>query len=479
MSEKKTLTFSVIWKFFERASVQIINLVTQIVLARLIGPEHFGSLSLIVVIYNLADIFLQKGFSSSIIRKKEVSKADLDSTFIVSMLLSVILYISMFLFAPVIGKFYNNEALVNSLRVLSINLLIAPFYCVGNAILIRDMQFRTIFYRGLFAALISGGTGILLAFQGFGLWALVAQMLVNQFVITFFIIFKTKWLPGTCFSYASFKEVFSFGKNILLTEFLLNLVESLRMLVIGKEYSETDLAYYDRGQVYPATLMRAINGTLFSTLLPHLSKLQNDKKKLVTEYVRLTYLSLFFIVPVYFGFAAVAKEIVLLLLSEKWLPSVPYIPIFCVYQAIFPYQITGKIVVYAVGNSKKILRIEIVKSIISFLLMVVAMHLGVIYIALSLIVVRIISDLLYLLSAEKEIETKIHLLLLTWKPFAAATLMYFAVSAIGLLKLSTIFILVIKLILGLITYTVVFYLLDRELIRSLLKNGKSLIKNKQ
>lgn len=478
MLEKKSLVTSVIWKFFERGSVQIINLITQIVLARILAPELFGSLSLIIVIYNLADLFVQKGFSSSLIRKKKISKYDLDTTFLISILLSIILYVSMFLLAPVIASFYNNYSLINPLRILMINLLLAPFYCVGNALLIRDLQFKTIFYRGLFSAIISGGFGIFIALNGFGLWSLVIQVVLNQVVNTLFVILKVKWRPGTNFSYEAFKDVFSFGKNVLLTEFLLYFVENVRTMVIGKQYSSTELAYYDRGQVYPATLMRAINDTIFSTLLPHLSKHQSNKSKLISEYIRLTYFALVIVVPLFFGFAAVASELVEIILTDEWLPSVPYIVIFCLYQAIFPYQITGKVVVYATGNSKKVLHIEVIKSIISLLLMLFTMNFGVIYIAISLIFVRLISDILYSRSVENEFDVKINIFRHTWKPFIAAAIMYVAVNLVGYLNISILLILIIKVFVGIITYISIIYVLDPELIGSI-KKGANIINNKR
>lgn len=475
MSDSKLLN-SIIWKFFERASVQIINMITQIILARILAPEQFGSLSLIIVIYNLIDLFVQKGFSSSLIRKKDVTKYDLDSTFLVSFTLSIILYVLMFYFAPVIGNFYDNNLLVNPLRVLMVNLLFSPLYCIGNAILIRQSEFKTIFYRGLFASIISGGLGIYLAIQGFGLWALVSQVVLNQITITIFIYTKVNWKPGTNFSYQAFKEVFSFGKNIVLTEFLLYFVENIRTIIIGKKYSRTELAYYDRGQVYPATLMRAINDTIFSTLLPHLSRYQDDKSKIISEYIQLTYLSLFLVVPIFIGFASIANEVVIVLLTDTWLPTVPFIQIFCVYQAIFPYQITGKIAIYAIGNSKSVFYIEILKSMFSLILMLLTMNYGVHSIAISLIFVRLISDYLYSKMVERIIDEKVNIIKYTWKPFLGALVMFFAINIVNYFDFKVLLSLAIKIIVGFTTYVIIYYFIDKELMENIAKNVNKLLK---
>ena len=345
--------------------------------------------------------------------------------------------------------------------------------------MIRESEFRTIFYRGLYASVISGGVGVFLAVQGLGLWSLVIQVVVNQITMTLFVMLKVKWKPGTHFSYQAFKEIFSFGKNILLTEFLLYSVESIRTIVIGKKYSRADLAFYDRGQVYPATLMRAINDTIFSTLLPHLARHQNDKSKIISEYIKLTNISLFFIVPIYFGFASVANEFVMLVLTERWLPSVQYIQIFSFYQAIFPYQITGKVFVYAIGNSRKILSIEIVKSVASLILLLLTMSFGVPFIAISLIFVRLLSDILYSRTVETETGIKINIIRHTWKPFFAATIMYCTVAIVNNFNLVILHQLVLKIVIGIFAYLSVYYLIDRDLLKRLIKDWLKLIKSKK
>lgn len=466
---KNKLISSFGWKFSERFLVQVINLVIQIFLARLIAPQHFGNLSLLVVIYNIADIFVQKGLSSSLIRKSEVKETDLNTTFWVSFAVAAVLYIAAFFLAPSFGAFFGETALINPLRVLLLNLLIAPMYCVCNAILVRNMEFKTVFVCGVMSSVISGIIGIAMAYKGFGLWALVAQTVSHQAVLLIAVQIKLRWKPGFSMSKDSFKEIFEFGKNVLITELMLSLVESLRSLLIGKKYSEEDLAYYDRGQIYPATLMRAVNDTLFSILLPYFSKEKDSNETLIKKFHMCMYYTFLVLAPVFLGFACVGKEFVLIFLTDKWLPAVNYITIFCIYQVIFPVQIICKILLYAKGNSKIVLKSEIVKSVLSFTLMIIAMFLGVEYIAASLIIVRLTSDCLYYIAARKEMAQGLNIFRDIWRPAVASAIMIASVSVVNLLELSVWYSFVLKLFVGVISYSVSVIVLDRTLIKTFLK----------
>lgn len=464
--ENKALGVSVLWKLLERASVQIITLATQIVLARIIAPEKFGSLSIIVVFYNIADLLVQKGFGSALIRKKNITQADIDSVTVVSSIVAFMSFVVILLGAPLVGVIYHDESIVNPLRALSVNLLISPLYCVYNSMLIRNMRFKVIFYRGLAASIISGVLGISLAYLGFEVWALVAQMVANQIVITVMMIKAEKVQIRFRFDKEAFKEVFGFGRNVLLTELLLTLVENLRTLLIGKKYSTADLAYYDRGQIYPATLMRAVNDTLFSTLLPHLSKNQDKLDEIRRQFIRLAYILCLIIMPIFIGLASVSNEVILLLLGEKWSFAIIYMEIFCLYQALFPYQIISKATLYAIGVSERVLRLEIIKAVFSLCLMIISLYFGVIYVAASLIIVRVFSDVLYVLSVEKSIGCT-HMIGNTWKPILASILMFSIVYSLRVLALPIYISLFVKIIAGVVSYSAFIMLFDKELAHSI------------
>lgn len=470
--ETSRLAFNMIWKFFERAGVQIINLLFQIFLARLISPEKFGDLAIIIVFYNFIDLFIQVGFSSSLIRKKELTDADRDTVFLVSCLFSLLGYGILFFIAPWIGNFYNNFNIITPLRVVGVTLFFSPLFCVGNAILIRGMKFKAIFVRGILSSIISGIFGLYLALKGYEIWALVAQIILNQFVLTGVMCLYTRYYGGFLFSRKSLIEILSFGKNVLATELMLYGVESIRSLMVGKYYNEKTLAFYDRGQLYPSTLMRAINDTLFSTLLPFFSKKQNDDCGLADSFQKVLYISTIIIFPVFTLMLVSSKEIIIFLLSDVWLESVVFMQIFCIYQIFFPYQIVSKAVLYAKGASNGIFKLEMVRSIFSLLLLVYTIKFGVLYVACSLIVVRIFSGILYvsLLKISLKKYFKLNMLMHTVKPFIASLVMAIIIYFINLSSECILLTLVIKSILGITSYVVLLLIMDFRGIVNLIKS---------
>lgn len=464
-----SLKSSVIWKFLERTSVQIISIVVQIVLARLIDPSQFGVLAILLVLYNLLDIFVQKGFGSALIRKKELSKSDIDTTFWCSLGIAILGIIIVFLISPFIAVVYDDSSLIWPLRCLSLCLIVSPFYCVYNSILVRRMEFKVIFIRGLLSSVLSGALGIIMALEGFGIWALIAQIVANHLLLALIMAIGVKEKIGFSVTLTSFKDVFSFGKNILMTEVLLYSVESLRTMFIGKVYTPKDLAFYDRGQIYPNTLMNALNDTFFSTLLPHFSKDQDNINVVKARYSSITRLLIFITVPIFFGFACISKEFVMLLLTEKWIDAVPFLIVFCIYQTIFPYQITSKVVLYALGDSTRVLRIEVYKSVLSMLLMFAALPFSPLLVAISLIFVRAYSCTAYTISLKRYFDIW-NTVRSSFRPFLSSIIMFLCVYNLKLDSLNLLASIMIKIVVGVVIYVMIELIMDRKYVMSLMNS---------
>ena len=475
--KSQSLTKSVLWKLLERSSVQAIGLLVQIVLARLIAPSQFGSLAIIMVFYNFFDIFVQKGFSSALIRKKELSKKDTDTTFWVSLFIALAASVIIIILAPLVASFYKDPSLTVPLRVMALALLISPIYCVYNALLVREMAFRAIFIRGLAASIISGAIGIFMALKGYGLWALVAQIIVRNIVLTIIMMIGADYRVGCNFSRQSFNNVFSFGKNILLTEVLLYSIKSLQPLLIGKYYSKQQLAYYDRGQVYPDVLMNAMNDTFFSTLLPVFSKIQDDNNAIQQKFTVTTKIMIFFCVPLFFLFAAVSKEFVLSILTDKWIETIPFLIVFCMYETIFPFQISAKVVLYAKGASKTVFQTEIIKAILSVVLIVITVFLGPLYIAISLIVVRAFNIVIYFHSIKKYIDIQ-PVLKESFKPFISSIIVFVLIYFCPLQIENNFWMMFIKLLTGSVLYLGIETLIDKSFLFRFIDNVKKRIAEK-
>lgn len=444
---------SFVWKFMERANTQIINLIVQVFLARMIAPEEFGSLAVLSVFFNIATIFVQKGLSSSLIRKKQADDLDYDTAFIVSIFIAIVLYIVLFVAAPYIATIFNSSELKNALRVLTLNLLFGALYCIQNAILVRQMKFKIIFFRGLISSIISGGIGITMAIHGFGLWALVAQIVSNQIILCLIVMNSIEWKPHFRFSFERLSEIVSFGGKILISELLVYIIEGIRTLIVGKKFTTELLSYYDRGQSYPATIMRSIYDTIGSVLLPIYSKKQDEPELLATAMYQAISICMFLITPFFVGLAAVAKPLISVLLTEKWLPCVPFFIVFCFYQITYPIQGITRQVLYARGNSELVLKMEVIKGIITMIALVISLKISVFAIAVSALITTYFITGFNLFYTKKVIPIQIKKVFINIKNTLIYNVgMFLIIFAINFVPLENGIKLLIQIFLGIITY---------------------------
>lgn len=268
MAENKTVVSSFIWKFMERGAAQVFSLVVQILLARLLAPEDFGILAVLLVFVNISNVLIQKGFATALVQKEHVEDIDINTVLWISEAIAIIMYALLWVIAPVVENIYETAHLANYLRIISLSLFTGAFYSIENSLLIRSMQFKKMFFSSFTATLIAGAIAVILAYKGMGCWALIWQNLVQQLLLSLFSFPFCKWKIKRQCSKTSFYDVFRFGSNVLLAELLYTGVENLRTLIIGAKYSSADLAYYDRGQTYPSVAMRSIYDTVGSVLLP-------------------------------------------------------------------------------------------------------------------------------------------------------------------------------------------------------------------
>lgn len=452
MREEK-IASSFAWKFMERISAQFINLIVQIVLARVIAPKDFGIMAILVVFVNIAAIFVQKGLSSSLIRKKNADKIDFDTAWIAGVTIAFILYAILFAAAPFLAELYHVKQLQPGLRAISISLFFGSLYCVQNAVLVRELKFKAIFIRGLAASLLSGAIGIAMALQGLGIWALVAQTVSNQMLLCITAWNQAGWIPGIHFSFERLREIMSFGGKILLSELLSYGVESIRTLAIGIYDSSEALSYYDRGQTYPAALMRGIYDTIGGVLLPVFSKEQNHQERMAGYFKKIVSFLMFLIAPLFVGFAAASKTIVPLFLTDKWVLAAPFVTIFCFAQLAQPIQGVCRQVIYACGKSNAILKIEIIKDLISLTLLLAALKISIYAIAISFLISMYIAAGLMVAAVGTMIPVKTNEILRGMGRTAMySVFMFFAVLVLNALCVKLFFKLILQVMLGSTVY---------------------------
>lgn len=384
-SLKAQVLAGLIWKFGERILVQLVSFVISIILARLLLPDAFGLIAMCTVFITLANAFVTNGFGNSLIQKENADETDFSSVFYFSVVFSAALYMILFFAAPAIAQFYRNEMIVPVLRVMGLRIVIGGVNSVQYAYVSRHMLFRRFFFSTLGGTVVSAVIAFAMAYHGYGVWALVEQYVVNALIDTAILWVTVRWRPQRVFSWQRMRGLFSYGWKLLVSSLINTGYSELRSLIIGRMYSAADLAFYTKGKNLPELVTYNIVLSIDSVLFPAVSKKQREPEKVKTMTRRSINTAAYLLMPLMFGLAAVAKPLVLLLLTEKWLFCVPYIQIACWSNALLPIQTANLQAIKAMGRSDIILRLEVIKKSFGIVLVLLVMPYGVLAIALSVI----------------------------------------------------------------------------------------------
>lgn len=385
MQNKKRIVNNFFWRFLERISAQGITFIVSVVLARLLNPDIYGTVALVTAIITILNVLVDSGLGVSLIQKKDADDIDFSTVFWFNMTLCSVFYVLMFFGANLISELYKIPELTSIVRVLSLCLIVAGIKNVQQAYVSRHMIFKKFFWATFGGTAISGFVGIGMALNGFGVWALVFQNLTNQICDTLILWITVKWRPKFIFSIERFKKLFTFGYKLLLTSVIDTTYNQLRQLVLGKNYSSSDLAYYNQGYKYPSLIVVNIDTSIDSVLLPALSNEQDDLQQLKAMTRRAIKVSTYLLMPCLAGLAACAEPIITIMLTEKWLPCIPYLQIFCISYAMYPINTANLNAIKAIGRSDISLRLEIIKKTIGFLSIIVAMNISPMALAYSLL----------------------------------------------------------------------------------------------
>ena len=468
------------WKFTERIGIQGIQFVISIVLARLLAPSDFGIIGLITVFIAIAGIFVSSGFGQSLIQKKEVDDIDYSSVFYMSLVISIFMYIGLYFLAPLISVFYEESILIPIIRVLSLTLILGAINSIQNAVLTKNMMFKKTFIVNLGGIITSGIVGIAIAYLGYGVWALVISQLASQVVTTIIMWFTVKWRPKLLFSLERLRSLFNFGSKLLVSGLLDTIYNNLYSLIIGKLYSRELLGYYNRGQSMPNLFASTINGTIGGVMFPALVLHQNDINRLKTLVKRMIVTSTFFVFPMMVGLAAVAKPLVLILLTDKWLPCVPYLQISCITFAFYPIHTSNLQAVNAIGRSDVFLKLEIVKKIIGITAIFVTAPFGVMAMVIGLAVISVICTAINALPNKKLLNYSYKEQMMDILPsILLSTVMGGILLVVFLFRFNSVITLVIQALVGIVFYFTAAYILKFECFRYLIKmirKGKGTLK---
>lgn len=387
---KSRIITSLIWKLLERTGVQGIQFVVSLILARILLPEEYGLIAIVMVFISLGQVFIQSGFSTALIQKKNVDDLDYSSVFYFSFLIAIVMYIILIIISPQIASYYNNQQLVNVLIVLGIVLFPGVIISIQNAYIAKKMLFKQMFIGSLISITISGAAGVYAAISGYGIWALVLQQIINQFVTMIILFILIPWRPSNKFSLSRIKILFNFGSRLLIASLLNTFYLNIRTLLIGRVYNHDTLGYYSKGEQLPNMIVTNIDSSIQSVMLPAYSNNQDNINTIKSMMRRSIITSSYIIFPIMFGLAVVSEPMIHILLTDKWLPSVPYIRVFCISYALNPIHTANLQAINALGKSNVFLKLEIIKKIIGFTIILVTINLSAYWVAIGMLISNII-----------------------------------------------------------------------------------------
>lgn len=461
--DKNSTLKNFVWRFAERCGAQLVTFIVSIVLARILAPEDYGQIALITVFTTIMQVFVDSGLGTALIQKKDADDLDFSSVFYFNFVICLILYVVMFVTTPFIAGFYGNSSLTSIIRVISLTIVISGVKGIQQSYVSRNMMFKRFFYSTLGGTVFSAFFGIALAYAGFGVWAIVAQQLSNTAIDTLILWLTVKWRPKRMFSWVRLKGLLSFGWKMLASSLLDTVYNNIRSLIIGKMYSSSDLAYYDQGKKFPNVIVTNINTSIDSVLLPTMASAQDHAGRVKSMTRRAIKTSTYIMAPLMMGLAFCAEPIVGLVLTDKWLPCVPFLRIFCVTYMFYPIHTANLNAIKAMGRSDLFLKLEIVKKVVGIALLLSTMWFGVMAMAYSLLISSILSQIINSWPNRKLLRYGYLEQLKDILPgIALAVLMGCCVNLVELFHLTNIVTLLIQIPLGALIYIIASALLHLE-----------------
>ena len=463
MDKKKVIT-SLVYKFIERLSVKGLGLVIGIILARMLAPDQFGLIAIMNVFINLSQVIVEGGFTTALIQRKDVTEQDYSTVFYINIALAAVCFAALEIGAPWISIFYKEDVTL-PLRIYAVCVFFGAFNALQLARLQKRMQFRKIMICSLIATVLSGVVGIVGAYCNLGLWALILYHLMNSVTVCFTVAFAERWLPKLEFSLNRAKVLFSYGWKMFISAVLCSLYADIRSLVIGKKFSSDDLAYYDRGQKFPQIISHTLDSSIQSVMFPTMASVQDDKNKLAKMLRSAETMGAYVVIPVMFGLAAVSEAFIDLLLTDKWLPCVPYMQWLCIANAAVPITSSNLIAIKSTGRSDIYMRLEMIRRVVMLVILIISVVVfrSVLAIAVSFCISSWLDALITMTPVKRLIGYGIKGQLADlWKIFLASGVMFVSVQAMNLLQWSGYLLLPLQILAGGALYLLLGMLLRIE-----------------
>ena len=456
--KQKTVT-GILWSSIERFSVQGVQFVIMIIMARILLPSDYGMIGMLAIFIAISQALIDSGFSNALIRKTNRSDVDFSTVFYFNIVIGILLYLILFFTSPLIAEFYKTPELTNLTRIIALNLFINSLAVVQRAILTIRIDFKTQAKASFCAALLSGIIGIIMAYTGFGVWAIAVQTVSNGFINTGLLWILSKWKPLRVFSYHSFKELFFFGSKLLFASLLNVIYQNIYTIVIGKKFHSTDLGYYTRADQFAQFPSSNLTGIMQRVTFPILSEIQDDKERLAKAYRKFLRLSAFIIFPLMTGLAAVAYPFIGCLLTEKWNFTALLLQIICFSYMWYPIHAINLNLLQVEGRSDLFLKLEIYKKLLGVVVLCVTIPMGLVAMCWGAVVSSLLALVLNTYYTNKLIRVGLIKQLRELSPalfysFSMSAVVYFFIHLIDQQFLQ----LFLGIIVGIVYYFLISYL---------------------
>ena len=365
------------WRYSEGILAQFVQLIVSIILARILSPEDYGMVGLIAAFISIPMVLIQSGFTQALIQKKTTDQLDFSSVFYFSLSAAAVLYLILFISAPFVARFYGISKLSSIIRILSLTLFIGAINSVQQSFVSKKKLFQRFFWATLGGTSVSAIVSIMMAYNGYGVWALVSQQITGLLINTIILWFTVKWRPKLIFSISRLKNLFKFSGNIVCSNLINAVYNNLYSLTIGKLYSPAELGFYNRGNQFPCLISENLNKSMESVMFVVMSEHQEDKERVKDMVRRSIVTSTFVIFPAMAGLAVTAEPLILLILQEKWLPCVPFLRYCCFICVLWPIHTTNLQAIKALGQGRVFLRRELIEKVIGTLIFIATIPFGI------------------------------------------------------------------------------------------------------
>lgn len=376
--QKKTLS-GVIWSFTENFMLQIIQFVISILLARILSPNDYGMVGMLSIFMAVSQVLINSGFSNALTRKVDRTEIDFSTVFYFNIVVGIVLYFAIFFSASLIADFYKTPLLEDLTKVIALPLIFNSLCIVQQARLTIKMDFKTLAKVSVTASLVTGISGLVMAYSGFGVWTLVYSSVLGDIVRCLLLWFFAHWHPLWSFSWKSFKGLFSFGSKMLASGLIATTYDNIYPIIIGRLFSAKELGYYTRAYGYATLPSGTVTVLLSRVTFPLLCEIQNDDERLERIYRQLLRLSAFVVFPLMMGFAALAHPVIVAMITDKWEPCVPYLQILCFALMWYPIHALNLNLLQVKGRSDLFLKLEIIKKIVGVSVILITFPFGVLY----------------------------------------------------------------------------------------------------